>query len=112
MYVVCRKNFMRWRMANFEKILKKHAPSKAPVILLMDNISMYLGTARHHRLFKTVSPRMWNFTVRDAIIPNCSGLEELLQNKVTSQLEQKDVSTLKAADLFIGMFKERSVLLW
>ncbi len=96
---------MSKRMANFDKILEKHAPSKAPVILLMDNINMYRGTARHHRLFKTVSPKMWNFTVRGAIIPNCSGLEELLQNKDTCQLEQKDVSTLKAADLFIGMFK-------
>ena len=92
-------------MANFEKILEKHAPSKAPVILLMDNINMYQRTAHHHRLFKTVSPKMWNFTVRGAIIPNCSGLEKLLQDKVTCQLEQKDVSTLKAADLFIGMSK-------
>ena len=93
-YVVCRKNFMSRRMANFEKILEKHSPSKH-----------VQGTAHHHRLFKIVSPKMWNFTACGAIIANCSGLEELFQNKVTCQLERKDVSTLKAADLFIGTFK-------
>lgn len=96
---------MNKRLENYGEMLEKHAPSDAPVLLLMDNINMYRGTARHHRLFKTASPKMWNFTVRGAIIPNTNGLDELLQTKETYQQQQKDVSTLTADDLFIGMLK-------
>ena len=71
----------------------------------MDNINMYRGTERHHRLFKSASPKMWNFTVRGTIIPNCSGVKELLNNRESFQHPQKDVSTLKADDLFIGTYR-------
>ena len=85
--------------------MEKHAPSDVPVILLMDNINMYRGTARHQRLFNSATPKMWNFTVRGAIIPNCTEIDELLHSKETSQQSQGQVSLLKADDLFIGMLK-------
>lgn len=47
---------------------------------------------------------MWNFTVRGAIIPNCDGIQHLLHDPVTSQEPQRDLSMLKAEDLFIGMY--------
>ena len=79
-----RKNFLKRRLENYRKIVEKHAPSDVPVILLMDNINMYRGNKRHHRLLKSASPKMWNFTVRGAIIPNCDDIKELLSTKETS----------------------------
>jgi hypothetical protein len=47
---------------------------------------------------------MWNFTVRGAIIPNCDGVRDLLDNpEIMTQEPQKQLTTLKPEDLFIGM---------
>lgn len=95
---------MSKRLDNFQNIILERAPSELPVMLLMDNINMYRGNKRHQRIFKTRTPTMWNFTVRGAIIPNCDGIQHLLHDPVTSQEPQRDLSMLKAEDLFIGMY--------
>ena len=95
---------MNKRLQNYRPVLDKHVPGDVPVIILMDNISMYQGTERHQRLFKSASPKMRNFTVGGTIIPNCSGVKELLNNRESFQHPQKDLSTLKANDLFIGAY--------
>ena len=105
----CRKNFLKKKLENYRKIVEKHAPSDVAVILLMDNINMYRGNTRHQRLFKSATPKMWNFTVRGAIIPNCDDIDDLLHNKETSQHPQLQLSLLKADDLFIGMLKYSSM---
>ena len=46
---------------------------------------------------------MWNFTVRGCIIPNCSGIEHLIETPETALDSQKMLSTLKSDDVFIGM---------
>ncbi len=46
---------------------------------------------------------MWNFTVRGAIIPNCNGIEHLLSDPTMFEQPQRDLTTLKAEELFIGM---------
>lgn len=47
---------------NFQTIIDEKFPKTKPVIFLMDNINMYKGKKRHYRLFKTMSPKMWDFT--------------------------------------------------
>ena len=47
---------------------------------------------------------MWNFTVRGAIIPNCNGIQHLLNDPEMSQEPQRQLSLLKAEDLFIGVY--------
>ncbi|CAB4017640.1 Hypothetical predicted protein [Paramuricea clavata] len=64
---------------------------------------MYSGNKRHHRIFKVLGPTMWNFTVRVAIIPNCDGVRDLLDNPEMTQGPQKQLTTLKPEDLFIRM---------
>ena len=97
------KNFLNKRLQNFQDIISEHAPSDVPVMLLMDNINMYRGNKRHQQLFKAQSPTMWNFTVRGAIIPNCNGFEHHVNDPAMSQEPQRQLSSLKAEDLFIGM---------
>ena len=98
------KNFLNKRLGNFRDIISEHAPTDVPVMLLMDNVNMYRGNKRHQQLFKGQSPTMWNFTVRGAIIPNCNGIQHLLNNPETSQEPQRQLSLLKAEDLFIGLY--------
>ena len=66
----------------------------------MDNI--YHGRKRHLRLFKSLGPKMWNFTVRGAIIPDISEIEELMMCKETATMPQRDISQITAEDLFLG----------
>jgi hypothetical protein len=94
---------LKKRLNAFDDIVTKEAPITHPVILLMDNINMYRGHHRHHRLFKVLGQTMWNFTVRGAIIPNCNGIEHLLSDPTMFEQPQRDLTTLKAEELFIGM---------
>ena len=68
----------------------------------MDNVNIYRGKKRHLRLFKSLGPKMWNFTVRGAIIPDISEIEELMTCKETATMPQTDISQVKAEDLFLG----------
>ena len=97
---------MQQRLNNFDKIRSEKAPVNIPVTLLLDNINIYRGNKRHHRIFKILGPTMWNFTVRGAIIPNCDGVRDMIDDPKMTQEPQKQLTTLKPEDLFIGMFIE------
>ena len=97
---------MQQRLDNFDKIISEKAPVNIPVILLLDNINMYRGNKRHHRIYKILGPTMWNFTVRGAIIPNCDGVCDMIDDPKMTQEPQKQLTTLKPEDLLIGMFIE------
>ena len=56
---------------------------------------MYRGNKRHHRIFKILGPTMWNFTVRGAIIPNCDGVCDMIDDPKMTQEPQKQLTTLK-----------------
>ena len=58
--------------------VKKLAPVQVPLIFLIDNINIYCGNKKYHRLFHVIGPNMWNFTGRGILIPNISGLENIL----------------------------------
>ena len=85
-----------------EKLLKKKCPVDTPVILLMNNVDIYLGRKRHTRLSKSMGPKMWNFTVRGAIVPDISDIEELMFEVEKATMSQNDISVLKAKDLLLG----------
>ena len=91
---------------HFDKIISEKAPVNIPVILLFDNINMYRGNKHHHQIFKILGPTMWNFTVRGAIIPNCDGVCDMIDDPKMTQEPQKELTTLKPKDLLIGMFIE------
>lgn len=91
-------------MDTFDDIIMNESPVVTPVILLMDNINMYRGHKRHHRLFKVLGQKMWNLTVRGAIIPNCDDIQHLLRDPTAFEQPQKDLALLKAEDLLIGMY--------
>jgi hypothetical protein len=86
-------------LSNF---IKDKCPETTPVILLMDNVNIYRGRKRHLRLFKSLGPKMWNFTVRGAIIPDVSETKELMTCKETATMPQTDISEVTAEDLFLG----------
>ena len=87
----------------------KQAPLVTPVILLMDN-NMYRGHKRHQRLFKLLGPKMWNFTVRGAINPNCEGIQHLLKDPTMFEQLQKDLTLLKAEELFTIKLSRKAFL--
>ena len=69
----------------------------------MDNVNIYRGRKRHTRLAKSMGPKMWNFTVKGAIIPDTTDVEELLGEVKTATMSQIDISELKAKDLLLGI---------
>ena len=62
-------------------------PQEMPLLLLIDNVNIYRGNKRHHRLFKAYGNNMWNFTV----IPHLEGIHHLLSSKETATESQHDV---------------------
>ncbi|KAK3696834.1 hypothetical protein QZH41_011722 [Actinostola sp. cb2023] len=97
------------RLDNFQNIINKECPRSSPVILLMDNINMYKGNKRHYRLFKKLSPKMWNFTGRGAIVPNLDGIE-LLQCESTAVHSQIDFSELTVDDISLDSMADHNQL--
>lgn len=95
-------NFLDLRLQQFPEIIKESCPDTTPVILLMDNINLYRGNKRHHRLFKSLGPKMWNFTGRGAIAPDMNGLEDLMKTPETVIKPQKDISQVNSDDVLIG----------
>ncbi|CAB4032914.1 Hypothetical predicted protein [Paramuricea clavata] len=57
------------RMIKMKEKIKKLTPTDIAIILLMDNINIYKGKRKHLRIFKEITPSMWNFTGRAIIIP-------------------------------------------
>lgn len=93
-------SFMDKRLTQFQSLIDECAPISKPVIFLMDSINMYHGNRTHHRLFKVLGPKMWNFTVRGLAIPDLATIEHLFHEKETAEEQQKDKVT--AWDTFIG----------
>ena len=63
-------------------------PQEMPLLLLIDNVNIYRGNKRHHRLFKAYDNNMWNFTVRGLLVPHLGEyttfyLQKRLQLKVS-----------------------------
>ncbi|XP_028412483.1 uncharacterized protein LOC114535317 [Dendronephthya gigantea] len=102
-------SFMDKRLAQFQSLIEECAPISKPIILLIDNINMYHGNRTHHRLFKVLGPKMWNFTVRGLAIPDLTTIEHLFNEKETAEEQQKDKVT--AWDTFIETNKEH-LKLW
>lgn len=98
--------FLDERLKNFSEIIENKFPTKQPVILLMDNINMYRGKHRHDRLYKSLGPKMWNFTGRGALLPNLVGIEDLFQAEETCTQPQRPVQELVAKDVLIGKILE------
>lgn len=98
--------FLDERLDNFSEIIENKFPTKQPVILLMDNINMYRGKHRHDRLYKSLGPKMWNFTGRGALLPNLVGIEHLFQSEETCTQPQRPVQELVAKDVLIGKILE------
>ena len=57
------------RMDKMKAHVKEITPTDVAIILLMDNINIYKGKRKHFRIFKEITPSMWNFTGRAFIIP-------------------------------------------
>ena len=77
------------------------AGHQVPIILLMDNINVYRGNKKYHRLFRTFGQKMWNFTGRGILIPNLTGIEELFTEKVTATESQRDILGMDHEDIYI-----------
>ena len=90
------------RLKEIQTLIDSHATTTKPVMLLLDNINLYHGNRRHHRLFKILGPKMWNFTVRGVLLPNLSEVSKLLESKETTEEQQCVLEVFKARDTFIG----------
>jgi hypothetical protein len=52
---------------------------------------------------KDVGPKMWNFTSRAVIIPDIKDIENnLMSCRETAMMPQRDITSIKADDLFLG----------
>ena len=95
-------------------IVKGMTPCKKPLILLLDNINMYQGSNKYHRLFRVFGPKMWNFTGRGVIVPDISGIEHLFKDSETAVESQSDLLKLDINDALIDNNTEHHSLwdLW
>ena len=91
-------SFLDKRLTEFQSLIDNCAPNSKPVILLLDNVNMYHGNRRHHRLFHVLGPNMWNFTVRGVLIP-----DDLFQDREMVEKAQRS-ENITAYDTFIGRF--------
>ena len=89
------------RLHEYQDLISDVAPPSVPVILLLDNINLYHGNRQHHRLFKVLGLKMWNFTVRGLFVPKIDAIEHLFESKETAE-ESQHLEEVKADDTFIG----------
>ena len=94
-------NFLDKQLQKKIEHVKLKTPQDLPLSLLMDNINIYRGNKRHHRLFKVYGENMWNFTARELLIPRLDDLEDLLKCKETATESQYDVTKFKFADFSV-----------
>ena len=86
-------NFLDKQLTLLEKSVQSKTPLQVPLILLMDNINIYRGNQRYHRLFKDLGSNMWNFTGKGLLIPNIEGIEDLFLHRETALQSQHDVTS-------------------
>ena len=70
-------NFFDKQLKTLDSQVKKLFPNEVPMVLLKDNINLYRGIKRHHRLSEKAGQKMWNFTGYGAILQNISGIKHL-----------------------------------
>ena len=101
-------NFLEHHIERKMQIIAKETSAIAPVIFLLDNVNVYRGQKKYHRLFKTFGPKMWNFTGHGILIPNIDSIEHLFQEKDTAVLPQEDLlsEAVMAESIFIENNKE------
>lgn len=92
-------NFLDKQLKAKMKHVATLTPQEMPLLLLMDNVNIYQGNKRHHRLFTMYGDNMWNFTVRGMIVPYLEGLEELFSSKETAAESQYDVKEFTFKDI-------------
>ena len=95
--------YLEKRCQCLPEIIETRFPHYKPVILLLDNINLYREDKRHHRLFKVLGPKMWNFTGRAVLLPNLNGIEHLLHDDKACLEPQGSIKELKAEQVFLGM---------
>ena len=88
--------------------IKNDAPPEVPIILFIDNINMYRGNKKYHRLFKTFGPKIWNFTGRGVLIQNTDGLSDLFDDEETAAKNQKDLNDITFDDISLQLSHEHS----
>ena len=81
-------------------------PQEMPLLLLMDNVNIYRGNKRHHRLFKEYGNNMWNFTVRGLLVPYLEGLDNLFSSSETAVESQHDVKDFTFNDIALESNKD------
>ena len=62
----------------------------------------YRGRRRHERLVRMLGPKMWNFTVRAALVPNLHSLEEHFKNPLKYTKPQMAITDIKPHDVLLG----------
>ena len=83
--------FLDDQLEKKRKYVATLTPQETPLLLLIDNINIYCGNKRHHRLFQAYGNNMWNFTVRGLLVPHLEGIHHLLSSKKTATESQHDV---------------------
>ncbi len=91
------------RLEKSQHLIDEKFPTEAPVIMLIDNINMYRGRRRHERLVRLLGPKMWNLTVRAALLPNIHGIEHYFQDPTSYAQPQILMTDLEASDILLGM---------
>ena len=81
--------------------ISKQTPLEKPVFLIFDNINMYREKHKHLRLFKYISPTMWNFTGQALLVPDTQGLEEVLKCEELCIHPQKSPLQMDPDELFV-----------
>ena len=50
-------SYLDKRLNEFQTLIDDCAPTNQPIMLLLDNINLYHGNRRHHRLLKIKGPK-------------------------------------------------------
>ena len=94
-------NFLDKKLEKKIDYVTSITPQKLPLLLLMDNVNIYRGNKRHHRLFNTYGENMWNFTARGLLILSLDNIEDLFAMKETATQSQSDVTEYKYDNISI-----------
>ena len=95
-------SYLDKRLEMSEQMINEKFPTATPVIMLIDNINMYRGRRRHERLVRMLGPKMWNFTVRAALVPNLHSLEEHFKDPLKYTKPQMAITDIKPHDVLLG----------